>query len=178
MLVGRELVLDLRATVSEQHDLPAAFGDFGEEMCRDSSCDFRVVVNGTIRPLYPVVFGEIFKIGKESLGNAFRHSGAHAIETELNYGESELRIRIRDDGTGIDSTILRQGHRVGHFGLPGMKERARKVGAHLDVWSGAAAGTEVELRITGGVAYASNSNGSLPGKFRRLWSGTKDEDEP
>ena len=178
MLEGRELVLDLRATVSEPNDLPALFADFGEEMQQGRSCDFKVMVNGTIRSLHPLVFEELFKIGKEALGNAFRHSGAHSIEAEFNYEESELRIRIRDDGTGIDSTILRQGHRYGHFGLPGMRERAKKVGAHLDVWSRPGAGTEVELRIAARVVYASDPNGFLRGKFRRLWSGAKHEDGP
>jgi signal transduction histidine kinase/ligand-binding sensor domain-containing protein len=178
MLEGRELVLDLRATVSEQNDLPTGFADFGEGMRRGSSCDFKVVVNGTIRPLHPVVFEELFKIGKEALANAFRHSDAHSIEAELNYEQSELRIRIRDDGTGIDSAILRQGHREGHFGLPGMRERAQKAGAHLDVWSGTGAGTEVELRIPAGVAYLSEPNGSWLWKFWRLWPGMKQEDGP
>jgi len=176
MLEGRELVLDLRATVSEQNDLPTAFADFGEEMRKDSSCEFKVVVNGAIRPLHPVVFEELFKVGKEALGNAFRHSGAHSIEAELNYERSALRVRIRDDGRGIDPAILQQGHRAGHFGLPGMRERAKKVGAHLDVWSRTGAGTEVELRIAAGVAYVSDPNGSWLWKLRRLWSGTKQED--
>ena len=176
MLEGRELVLDLRATASEQNHLPAAFANFGEEMSKDGACDFRVVANGTVRPLHPVVFGEIFQIGKEALGNAFRHSGACSIETELNYDESELRIRIRDDGTGIDSTILRQGHREGHFGLPGMRERAKKIRANLDVWSRAGAGTEVELRVAGAVAYASDSNGSFLRKFRSFWPFWKTKD--
>jgi len=136
------------------------------------------VVNGTIRPLHPVVFEELFKIGKEALGNAFRHSGAHSIEAELKYERSELRVRIRDDGTGIDSAILRQGHRVEHFGLPGMRERAQKVGAHLDVWSRAGAGTEVELRIAGGVAYVSDPNGSWLWRLGCLWPVTKHEDRP
>ena len=175
MLEGRELVLDLRATASEQKDLPKAFSDFGEGMRKGSSCDFKVVVNGAIRSLHPVVFEELFKIGKEALGNAFRHSGAHSIEAELNYERSELRIRIRDDGTGIDSEILRQGHREGHFGLPGMRERAQRVGAHLDVWSGSGAGTEVELRIAARIAYASEPNGSMLWKLRRLWNGSKEE---
>src|SRR5262249_23786376 len=100
MLEGRELVLDLRATVSELTDLPTAFADFGEGMRKCSSCDFEVVVNGTSRRLHPVVFEELFKIGKEALGNAFRHSDARSIEAELNYERSEFRIRIRDDGTG------------------------------------------------------------------------------
>jgi signal transduction histidine kinase len=178
MLEGRELVLDLRATASEQNDLPTAFSNFGEGMRRGSSCDFKVVVNGAIRSLHPVVFEELFKIGKEALSNSFGHSGAHSIEVELNYERSELRIRIRDDGTGIDSTILRQGHRDGHFGLPGMRERAQKVGAHLDVWSKSAAGTEVELRIAARVAYLSEPNGSILWKLRRLWHGAKQEGGP
>ena len=178
MLEGRELVLDLRATVSKQNDLPTAFAHFGEEMRKSSSCAFRVVVNGALHPLHPLVFDELFKIGKEAIVNAFRHSDAHLIEAELNYERSELRIRIRDDGTGIDPAILRLGHRDGHFGLPGMRERAQKAGAHLDVWSRPGAGTEVELRIQGGVAYVSDPNGSWLLKMQRLWPGGRQEGRP
>lgn len=173
MLEGRELVFDLRATLAEPNDLPTAFADFGERMRTGNSCEFKVVVNGAIRPLHPVVFEELFKIGKEALGNAFRHSGAHTIEAELNYERSELRVQIRDDGTGIDSAILRQGHRDGHFGLPGMRERAQKIGAHMDLWSRARAGTEIELRIAARIAYVSETNGSRLSQLRRLWHGTK-----
>jgi signal transduction histidine kinase len=176
MLEGRELVLDLRATASEAKDLPAAFADFGDGMRNVVSCEFRVVVNGPIRALHPVVFEELFKIGKEAMGNAFRHSGAHSIEVEVNYERSVLRIRIRDDGRGIDSIILRQGHRDGHFGMPGMRERARKIGAHLAVWSGHGAGTEVELRIATRIAYASGPDHSWLSKLRQLWKATKEED--
>jgi signal transduction histidine kinase/ligand-binding sensor domain-containing protein len=176
MLEGRELVLDLRVTASETKDLPAALADFGEGMRKVVSCDFRVIVNGPIRALHPVVFEELFKIGKEALSNAFRHSGAHSIEVEVNYERSALRIRIRDDGRGIDSVILRQGHRDGHFGMPGMRERARKVGAHLDVWSGTGAGTEVELRIATRIACASGLHGSWLSKIRRLWNATREEE--
>jgi signal transduction histidine kinase len=178
MLEGRELVLDLRETVSEPTDLPIAFADLGEEMRKGSSCEFKVVVNGGIRPLHPVVFVELFKIGKEALSNAFRHSGAHSIEAELNYEPSELRVRIRDDGAGIDSAILRQGCREGHFGLPGMRERAKRVGAHLDLWSRPGAGTEVELRIAARIAYISGTGTPSLSKLRRLWHSTKQDDGP
>jgi signal transduction histidine kinase/ligand-binding sensor domain-containing protein len=171
MLEGRELLLDLRVTASEE--LPTAFADFGAAEHKENGCDFHVVLNGSARPLHPVVFEELFKIGKEALGNAFRHSGARTIEAELNYEGSELRIRIRDDGTGIDSAILRQGHRDGHFGLPGMKERARKIGAQMDVWSRSGAGTEIELRIPARVAYASRSNDTWLSQLRRRWYGGK-----
>jgi ligand-binding sensor domain-containing protein/signal transduction histidine kinase len=178
MLEGRELVLDLRTTVSEPHDLPTAFTNFGEGILKGGSHDFKVVVNGAIRPLHPVVFEELLKIAKEALSNAFRHSSARSIEAELNYERGELRIRIRDDGTGIDPAILRRGHRDGHFGLPGMRERAKKLGAHLDVWSRTGAGTEVELRIAASVAYVSEPNGSRFWKLQRLWHGTKQEVGP
>jgi signal transduction histidine kinase/streptogramin lyase len=178
MLEGRELVLDLRAAVSEPTNLPTAFADFGERMRKDGSCNFKVVVSGSVRPLHPVVFDELFKIGKEALGNAFRHSGAHTIEAELNFERSELRIRIRDDGAGIDSAILREGHRDGHFGLPGMRERAQKVGAHLEVWSRTGAGTEVEVRIAAGVAYVSEPKSSRLWKLRPLWRSTKEKNGP
>jgi signal transduction histidine kinase len=178
MLEGRELVLDLRATASEQTDLATAFADFGDEMRMGSPCSFRVVVNGSIRSLHPVVFEELFKIGKEALGNAFRHSGAGSIEAELNYKRSELRVLIRDDGTGIDAAILQQGQREGHFGLRGMRERAKKLGAQLDVWSRPRAGTEVELRIAAGVAYVSGPNGSWLWKPRGLWHSAKQGSGP
>jgi signal transduction histidine kinase/ligand-binding sensor domain-containing protein len=170
MLEGRELVLDLRATDSQPSDLPTAIADFGQEMRKGGSSDFRVIVNGSIRPLHHIVFEELFKIGKEALGNAFRHSGAHLIEAELNYESSELSIRICDDGTGIESVILRKGHRDGHFGLPGMRERAQNIGAHLEVWSRPGAGTEVELRIAARLAFASERNGWWLWKVRRLWN--------
>jgi signal transduction histidine kinase len=178
MLEGRELVLDMRATASEATELPKLIADFGEEMRKGGSCEFRVVVNGSIRSLHAVVFEELFKIGKEALGNAFRHAGAHSIEAELNYERSELRIRMRDDGQGIESSILRQGHRDGHFGLPGMRERAQRIGAHLDVWSRSGAGSEVELRIPADVAYVSEPNGSWLWKLRRLLRGANQDGGP
>lgn len=169
MLEGRELVLDLRMTASEVNDLPTAFADYGEQLRENHSCDFKVVVNGNVRPLRPVVFEEISRIGKETLGNAFRHSGARSIEAELNFEPNELRMRIRDDGAGIDPNILKQGGRDGHWGMPGMRERARKIGANLDLWSRTGAGTEIELRIAAALAYVPEPKGPVSNKQRRFW---------
>jgi signal transduction histidine kinase len=87
------------------------------------------------------------------LQNAFRHAQATKIEAEITYAERLLRLRIRDDGKGIDSKVLATG-REGHWGLQGMRERARQIGAQLEIWSQTGAGTEVELRIPGPIAYA------------------------
>src|ERR1700757_3433743 len=82
-----------------------------------------------------------------------RTSQGRLIETELAYTESLFRIRIRDDGRGIDPDERRSAERSGHWGLRGMRERAEHLGGELEVWSEPGAGTEIELRIPGSVAY-------------------------
>jgi signal transduction histidine kinase/ligand-binding sensor domain-containing protein len=158
MAEGRDLLVDLHATTSKPSDLPTALADYGKQMREGCSGDFKVAVNGSIRPLHPIIFEELFRIGKEAIGNAFRHSTARSIEAELNYEPNELRMRIRDDGTGIDPNVLKEGHRDGHLGLPSMRERARNIGAQLDLWSRTGVGTEIELRIAARLAYASGSD--------------------
>jgi signal transduction histidine kinase len=87
------------------------------------------------------------------LRNAFRHARARRIEVEIRYDERRLRVRIRDDGSGIDPSVLSHEGRAGHWGLTGMRERAKRIGGEMDVWSEFGAGTEVELRIPASIAY-------------------------
>jgi len=65
-------------------------------------------------------------------------------------------LRVRDDGKGIDPAVLSRQGSEGHYGLPGMRERATLMGAKLTVWSEVDAGTEVELRLPAGIAYATS----------------------
>jgi nitrate/nitrite-specific signal transduction histidine kinase len=68
-------------------------------------------------------------------------------------------LRVRDDGKGIDPEVLDGQARAGHFGLPGMRERAELIGGDLEVWSQRQSGTEVELKIPAAIAYAGSSAG-------------------
>jgi signal transduction histidine kinase len=95
---------------------------------------------------------EVYRIGREALVNAFRHSHAKNIEVELEYTPARLRVLVRDDGCGIDPQVLKSG-REGHWGLVGMRERAEQIGAKLSVWSRATAGTEIELSVPGNIAF-------------------------
>src|SRR5262249_1084704 len=113
---------------------------------------FRVMVQGLVRPLHPLIHDEVYRIGREALANAFRHSHATGIEVELEYANQQLRVLVRDNGCGIDPQVLRSG-RDGHWGLSGMRERAERVGARLKLWSRLAGGTEVEISVPGEVAY-------------------------
>ena len=90
--------------------------------------------------------------------NAFQHSEAKTIEVELTFDERALGLRIRDDGKGLDQAVKEAGQRSGHFGLPGMRERADKIGATLKVWSQTGAGTEVDVQVpTAAALHSTNS---------------------
>src|SRR6202043_2415083 len=113
---------------------------------------FSVSIEGRPRDLHPILRDDSYRIAREALRNAFRHAQANKIEAEITYAQRLLRLRIRDDGKGLDPKLLNAG-RDGHWGLPGMRERAQQIGAQLDMWSEVGAGTEVELRIPGSIAY-------------------------
>ncbi len=124
---------------------------------------FRMSVEGKPRHLHPIVRDDIHRIAREALRNAFRHAQADHIEAEVTYGAHEVRLRIRDDGKGIDPKHLSAG-RERHWGLASMRERAGQIGAQLNLWSEVGAGTEVELRIPGSAAYG--APGGREGLFR------------
>jgi signal transduction histidine kinase len=84
--------------------------------------------------LHPILRDEIYKIAAEALRNAFRHAHAGRIEVEIRYDDDEFRLRMRDDGKGIDSQVLAAQGIEGHYGLRGMQERAAVIGGNLTVW--------------------------------------------
>ena len=105
------------------------------------------------RDLPPIVRDEVYRIAVEALRNAFRHAEANGVEVEIRYDPRQFRLRVRDDGRGIDPAVLDGGGRSGHHGLPGMHERAGLAGGKLAVWSRPGNGTEIELTIPAAIAY-------------------------
>ena len=157
IIEGRDAVQALRSSTAEINDLAATIKTFGEELtARESSSispAFRVEVEGKPRNLHPARREEVHRIAAEALGNAFRHAQARKIEVEIRYEEQQFRLRIRDDGKGIDPEVLSAGRREGHFGLHGMKERAEIADGKLEIWSRDGSGTEIELTIPATSAY-------------------------
>jgi PAS domain S-box-containing protein len=153
---SRDAIQDLRSEPVELVDLAHLLTAIGEELAESQDVDpptFSVTVEGDRRTLVPVLQDEIYRIGREILRNAFRHSGARHVDAEILYDEKLLRLRIRDDGKGIDPRVLEDGGRAGHWGLIGIRERAKRIAAQLDFYSEAGAGTEVQLTIPASVAY-------------------------
>ncbi len=166
---ARDEVQGLRDSTVQSNDLANAISTLGEELVADPDNNlrpaFRVAVEGQSRNLHPIVRDEFFKIAAEALRNAFRHSEAQQIEVEIRYDSEQFRLRIRDDGKGFDERILVGKPTGGHYGLQGMRERARLIGGKLTVWSKVSTGTEVELCIPASKAYADHRRSWFSGKF-------------
>jgi signal transduction histidine kinase len=158
---ARDAVHELRSSAVVTNDLAAAVTALGRELAghpttataSQDSPTVLVEVEGRPQDLHPILRDEIYRIAGEALRNAFHHAQARRIEVEIRYDDQELRVRVRDNGSGIDPSILSHEGRAGHWGLPGMRERAMRIGGQMDLWSGLGAGTEVELRFPASIAY-------------------------
>jgi signal transduction histidine kinase len=150
---GRDRVRSLRSATVSDDDLPAAFQLVAEESSPNRTATFKTVVEGSVRGLHPMIREESYSVGREAIINALKHSEARNVEVEIIFDSREFRLRIRDDGRGIAPDVLEKGGRADHWGLQGMRERASRIGAKLDVWSLPGSGTEVELTVPAAAAY-------------------------
>jgi signal transduction histidine kinase len=169
---GRDAVQALRSNTSNSNDLVLALTALGEEMSAiysapendQSPAMFQLLVEGNPEPLHPILQDELYRITREAVGNAFRHARAKHIEVDVRFDARILRVRVRDDGIGMESNIAERG-RDGHWGLPGMRERAKNIGARFELWSEAGAGTEIEVIIRAAIAYR---NGRVSGEKKEM----------
>jgi signal transduction histidine kinase/streptogramin lyase len=157
---GRDAVQGLRSSTDERNNIAVAIRTLGDGLAIHASAGraptFSVEVEGQTRDLHPIVRDEIYRIAAEALRNAFRHAHAGRVEVDIRYDDAQFRLRVRDDGKGIDAAVLAIQGLEGHYGLRGMRERAALIGGTLAVWSEAGAGTELELRLPASIVYATS----------------------
>ena len=158
---GRESVSGLRIP-DDGDSLESALARDAEHFKGERQIDVRLAVKGHPRPLDPLARDAVYQISREALANTFRHARAKHVEVDVEYSRGELTVRVRDDGRGIAPPIVDEG-RPGHFGLPGMRERAEQMGAVLRLWSREGAGTEVEIHVPAKTAFPDATTG------RRRW---------
>jgi signal transduction histidine kinase len=154
ILEGRNRVSSLRSEQLTHAELVASIENVGKDLRFDSDVQFGVHRSGGEAVLHPHVADEIFWIAREALTNAFRHSGASRILVELIHGKRYFRLICTDDGRGFDAE---NGGKEGHWGLPGMRERAWRVGGRLEVQSARARGTRISVSLPAYRAYENNS---------------------
>jgi ligand-binding sensor domain-containing protein/signal transduction histidine kinase len=173
---GRNAIQGLRSSTIETNDLSAALNSLAAELAANrveqDSPVVGVQVEGALRHLHPILRDDVFRIVGEALRNAFIHAQASRIEVDIHYDERQFRVRIRDDGRGIDPEIVAHKGRPGHWGLRGMHERTKRVGGNLQFWSKLDSGTEIELSIPASAAYAKS-----PAQRRSWFSKKADRSE-
>jgi ligand-binding sensor domain-containing protein/signal transduction histidine kinase len=179
---GRDAVQALRASTVAVNDLAEAIAAIGADLTNGyPGADPPVVgvaVDGTSCRLNPVVREEAYRIAGEALRNSFRHAEARNIRVTLHYGARQFRLTIVDDGKGIQAATIEGQQPAGHYGLPGMRERALAIGGQLDVRRAIGRGTEVELRVPGRNAYdAATGTGHWRDAFRRERAPAEDADQ-
>jgi signal transduction histidine kinase/ligand-binding sensor domain-containing protein len=150
---GRERVRTLRSEESTATDLPEALAQVSSSLGLNDSTAIEFLVEGEPRPLRTIVHDEVYSIGREAISNALHHARSTRIEVEITYGPTNLRLRCRDNGRGMSRERLEAGSPTGHWGITGMKERASRIGATLNIWSTPGAGTEVEVNVPASTAY-------------------------
>jgi signal transduction histidine kinase/ligand-binding sensor domain-containing protein len=164
---GRDAVQSLRSSTIVSNDLAVAIRTVAEELAATQTNRRAPVVDMTVegapRKLHPIVRDEVYRIAAEVLRNAFQHAQANRVEVEIRYDAHQLRLRVRDDGKGMDAQLLGGEWPAGHFGLHGIRERAQLMRGNVEIWSNAGSGTEVELTIAASTAYeAGRSRRSSP----------------
>jgi signal transduction histidine kinase len=161
---ARDAVQGLRTSTVQTNELARAINTLGEEFAGDPAhlgpTAFRVTVEGAPRDLHPILRDEIYRIAAEGLRNAFRHAEAQQVEVEIRYDDQQFRLRVRDDGKGMDTAVLAGEGPEGHFGLRGMRERAGLIEGKLAIWSEVGVGTELELIVPASSAYTTTRKGS------------------
>jgi signal transduction histidine kinase len=154
LIESRDKIRDLRYESGREMSISQALLKLGEELKLQERASFETAVNGTPVDLDPMSYDDIYAIAKEALTNASRHSGASVIRAEIGFSQKCFRMRISDDGKGIESSVLNSGKRANHYGLAGMYERAVTLKADLRIANTNGRGAEVVLTVPSLVAYS------------------------
>jgi signal transduction histidine kinase len=153
---GRRALNDLRAAPLSAADLVKSFSQLTNELTRDAGTKIDVIVEGRERPLNATMGNDVLQVGRQAISNALQHASARNIHVLLSYGEQHLRIRVQDNGCGINQDTLNLG-RPGHYGIAGMKERAERLGGSISIRSRVGKGTEVNLSVPAHLLYQDGS---------------------
>jgi signal transduction histidine kinase/ligand-binding sensor domain-containing protein len=153
VIEGRGKIVSLRGDSPEYTEMVQSLLAVGENLASLYQTAFHIRSEGRARPILPSAFDEILDIVREGIRNAFLHAQATRIDVLVAYEQRQLRIVVTDDGSGIDEQALRDAGRNGHWGVIGMHERARKLGAGLALKRRTPHGTELTLTVPCRVAF-------------------------
>lgn len=144
---ARDMVWDMRTPELDSQDLPAALDGLAQRACAGTSIALTVRTEGQTRRLPLELETTALRVVRECLANVIRHACASAVRITITYDPTTLTVRVADNGIGFDPAAPGMGPEHGHWGLTGLRERARRVNGTLDITSGAGIGTTVTLTL-------------------------------
>jgi signal transduction histidine kinase len=138
---ARRSVAALRPVNATDYTLAENIEQLIRKVRIQTSAAVSLSIDGEAMPLQTRVATELFRIAQEALNNVLVHSRASRISIAVSFQyDSAIRISIKDDGRGFDTTAKPP---ADHFGLVGMQERASSIGASLTIVSELGTGTQV-----------------------------------
>lgn len=163
MAEGRDCIADLR-TAGEPGELGQVLTQYGHVLLQQR---FTASVQGTPRALCPRLRDEVQAIAREALFNASRHARADKVELAIDYRPDGLSVLVRDDGCGMPAALACGTGRPNHYGIVGMGERAKAIGARYQLVSAPGEGTAMHLDIPAEHAYAGGRSAVLFARLRQ-----------
>lgn len=137
---ARRSVMDLRAAPLENRNLSEAIAELVAEL-EGVNVSFETM--DASRPLSVRIETGLYRIAQEALNNIRQHSHAHHVQLKLHCSPERVQLIIEDDGCGFDPTQVGNDH----FGLIGLRERAKLLGGTLEIQTSPAQGTRLEVTI-------------------------------
>jgi signal transduction histidine kinase/ligand-binding sensor domain-containing protein len=154
VIEGRGKIIALRGDTLEDNEPVQSILAVGEDLASlHPQVAFRLTAHGEPRALLPSARDEIIDIVREAIRNAFVHAQARHVDVHVDHEPRRLRIRVSDDGSGIDDDTVRAAAAAGHWGIVGMRERATRLGARLTLRQRQPQGTEWLLSVPCRAAY-------------------------
>ena len=143
---ARRSVMDLRASALEGQDLPAALSEAARQWTAGTPVEVHVDVAGEGRKVPEEMEQNLLRIAQEAVANTVKHAHANEVRIRLEMVNGRLKLSVADDGRGFEQTNAFS-EAGGHFGLLGMRERAKRLGGELQLRSEPGQGTRVEVTV-------------------------------
>ena len=140
----RRSVWNLRSVKLEEATLPEALQQLGKALADTHGPNIEVHCEGEPTHVPPGVASHLFRIAQEAVTNALKHAYAQRIEIILAFTQQTVELRVTDDGRGFDTAAAPSN---GQFGVRGLRERARALGAEIRLDSQPGSGTRVRLTV-------------------------------
>ena len=136
-------VWDMESPLSEGVDLGEALRRLAG-FINSCSAAIDVEVEGEPCGLPRTAKHNLLRIAQEATTNAVRHAAAAHIHVRLVYAADAVTLSVTDDGVGFDPGTAMDGN-IGHFGLRGIRSRAKKLHGQLTIQSSPGAGATIRV---------------------------------